>query len=73
MSAPSSTVTTGGKWSTTVPLLLTLGIIESVNLAGRGLEAEAAVERVARAAVRRNVIVTCIVMVVLKCSSVDGC
>lgn len=73
VSAPSSTVTTGGKWSTTVPVLLTLGIMDSVNFAGRGFGAAEAAERVASAAVRRKVIVNCIVIVVLEGSSVDGC
>lgn len=72
VSAPSSTVTTAGKWSTTVPVLLIVGIMDSVNFAGRGFGAEAAKETVARAAVRRKVMVYCMVMVVLEDLSVDG-
>lgn len=67
-SEPASTVTTGGKWSTTVPVSLIWGVMVKVNFAGRGLwAAKAAVEMVARLAVRRMVIVNCIVLVGWSC------
>lgn len=66
-SAPSSTVTIDGNLSTTVPVFEMFGVMVSVNFAGSCLPTAgtaAAADSVARAAVRRENFVNCIVIVI---------